>query len=168
VAKTFDVDPDDDVFFGFSYGGLFGTFVLLTQPNTFKRYGIVSPSLWFNSKSIFELEAEYASSHDDLVAKVYFGVGELESPDGKRIHREWLPEDRRAAAEAKAAAEAESCNEVNMVEDMQEMVAVLKSRNYRGLTLDGEVLADEFHLTGGFALFSHSMRFLFDAPLRRK
>jgi predicted alpha/beta superfamily hydrolase len=128
VAKTFDVDPDDDVFFGFSYGGLFGTFVLLTQPNTFKRYGIVSPSLWFNSKSIFELEAEYASSHDDLVAKVYFGAGELESPEGKRIHREWLPEDRRAAAEAKAAAEAESGNEVNMVEDMQEMVAVLKSR----------------------------------------
>ncbi|MFI5034859.1 MAG: alpha/beta hydrolase [Acidimicrobiales bacterium] len=167
VAKTFDVDPDDDVFFGFSYGGLFGTYVLLTQPDTFKRYGIVSQSLWFNSKSMFELEAVYASSHDDLVAKAYFSVGELETPEGKRIHREWLPEDKRAAAEAKAAAEAERGNEVNMVEDVQQMVAVLKSRNYHGLSIDSEVLADEFHLTGGFALFSHSMRFLFDAPLRR-
>lgn len=115
---------------------------------------------------MFELEAEYASSHDDLVAKVYFSVGELETPEGERIHRAWLPEDKRAAAEAKADVEAERGNEVNMVEDMQQMVAVLKSRNYNGLTLDSEVLADEFHLTGGFAFFSHSMRFLFDAPLR--
>ena len=166
VATTFDVDPHDDVFFGFSYGGLFGTYVLLTQPDTFKRYGLVSPSLWFNAKSIFNLEAAYAASHDDLVAKVYFSVGGLETPEGKWIHRAWLPEEKRAAAEVEAAAEAERGNEVNMVEDMQRMVVVLKSRNYRNLTIDSEVLADEFHLTGGFALFSHTMRFLFDAPLR--
>src|SRR5271154_1600542 len=70
VATTFDLDPDDDAFFGFSYAGLFGTYVLLTQPDTFKRYGLVSPSLWFNAKSMFDLEAAYAASHDDLVAKV--------------------------------------------------------------------------------------------------
>jgi predicted alpha/beta superfamily hydrolase len=166
VATTFDVDPDNDVFFGFSYGGLFGTYVLLTQPDTFKRYGIISPSLWFNSKSMFDLEAAYATSHEDLVAKVYFSVGELETPEGNRIHQMWLPEHKRAVAEEADDVERERGSEVNMVEDMQQMVEVLTSRNYRGLTIDSEVLADEFHLTGGFALFSHSMRFLFDAPFR--
>ena len=165
VATMFDVDPDDDVYFGFSYGGLFGTYVLLTQPDTFKRYGIASPSLWFNAYSMFELEAAYATSHDDLVAKVYFSVGGLETPEGNGIHEAWL-RDKRAATEAQAGAEVERIGEFNMVEDMQRMVAVLKSRAFPGLTLDSEVLHDEFHLTGGFAQFSHGMRYLFGAPLK--
>lgn len=165
VATTFDVDPDDDVYFGFSYGGLFGTYVLLTQPDTFKRYGIASPSLWFNEHSMFELEAAYAASHEDLVAKVYFSVGGLETPEGKRIHEAWL-RDKQAAAEAEAASEVERVSEVSMVDDMQRMVTALRSRAFPRLTLDSEVLDDEFHLTGGLAQFSRSMRFLFDAPLK--
>jgi predicted alpha/beta superfamily hydrolase len=165
VASTFDVDPDNDAYFGFSFGGLFGTYVLLTQPDTFRRYGIASPSLWFQANSMFDLEAAYAASHDDLVAKVYFSVGSLETPEGDRVHRSWLPEDQRAAAEAAADEEIERSGPTDMVQDLQRMVAVLGSRGYRGLVFDSEVLADEFHLTAGVRSFSRSMRFLFDAPL---
>jgi predicted alpha/beta superfamily hydrolase len=166
VAKQFSVDADENVFFGDSLGGLFGTYVLLTQPDTFKRYGLGSPSLWYNDKSTFDLEVAYAEVHNDLEAKVYFSVGALENLEGEKLHRGWLPEDKRAEADAKAEAEVERIGEINMVADMQRMVSALSSRNYARLALGSEVLPDEFHLTAPLLNFSRCMRFLFDAPRR--
>lgn len=74
------MDPDDDVCFGDSFGGLFGAHVLLTEPGTFKRYGLGSTSLWYDRGSTFELESAYAASHRDLAAKVILSVGAYESP----------------------------------------------------------------------------------------
>jgi predicted alpha/beta superfamily hydrolase len=166
VAERFEVDPDNDAYYGFSFGGLFGTYVLLTQPDTFKRYGIASPSLWYGTQTMFELEETYAASHDDLEAKVYFSVGGLETPTGDHIHLQWLPEDKRAEAEAEEAAAFERHGVINMVADMQRLAAALAKRGYPGFTFDSEVLADQFHVTAGLPCFSRSMRFLFDAPLK--
>ena len=91
VAERFGVDPDDGVFFGDSFGGLFGAHVLLTEPSMFKRYGLGSPSLWYDHGSIFERKAAYAASHDDLNAKVFLSIGEYEGPVGDRFHLAWLP-----------------------------------------------------------------------------
>ena len=66
VRERFRVDPDDSAYFGHSQGGLFGTYVLLTEPSIFRRYVLGSPSLWWDRDMMFDVEARYASTHDDL------------------------------------------------------------------------------------------------------
>jgi predicted alpha/beta superfamily hydrolase len=164
VTQRFGVDADDDVFFGHSYGGLFGAYVLLTEPETFKRYGLGSASLWYDHWSIFEREAAYAATHDDMAAQVFLSVGEHEGPEGDRLQRAWLPEEKRADAEAEAAAEAASYGVVDPIVDQERLVRALRSRNYASLELASEVFPSEFHMTVGQLNLSRSLRHLFGAP----
>lgn len=164
VADHFAADPDNDVFFGDSLGGLFGAHVLVSEPETFKRYGIGSASLWHNRRSIFETEAAYAQVNHDLSAKVFFSVGAYEAPEGDRLQIAWLPEEKRADAEAEAAEEIADFGGGSMVDDQERFVAALRSRNYPNLVIESEVLPGEFHLTVFPLNFSRSMRYLFDAP----
>ncbi|HEY4325086.1 MAG TPA: alpha/beta hydrolase-fold protein [Mucilaginibacter sp.] len=60
---------------GHSLGGLFAGYCLLKKPDLFKRYGINSPSFWWNNSEMVRMETEYASSHSELTAKVFFSVG---------------------------------------------------------------------------------------------
>jgi len=79
IERRFRVDRDDRTIIGHSYGGLFGTYVLLTEPKLFKRYVIVSPSLWYAKRVAFSMEETAAESGIRPEANVFFGVGELES-----------------------------------------------------------------------------------------
>jgi predicted alpha/beta superfamily hydrolase len=103
LGERYGVDPDDATFFGDSRGGLFASAVLLTEPGTFRRYGIGSPSLYADEgvKSVFELEADYARAHDDLPAKVFFSVGGHESPEGFRRRLDQLPPAQRARMDSR-------------------------------------------------------------------
>jgi predicted alpha/beta superfamily hydrolase len=78
VEETYSVDSTKRTYVGNSLGGLFGAYVLLTQPEIFANYVLASPSLWYDD----ELMLKLASAHkaDDLKANVYISVGELETP----------------------------------------------------------------------------------------
>lgn len=80
VERNFRADPADRTIIGHSYGGLFATYVLLTQPTLFNRYIVVSPSLWYSSRTVFTMEEEAAQSGSRPTARAFFSVGELESP----------------------------------------------------------------------------------------
>jgi len=80
LEATYRLKPDDRTLVGHSYGGLFGTYVLLTQPQHFQRYILVSASLWYDNRMIFDLERANAENHKSLPARVFFGVGEQENP----------------------------------------------------------------------------------------
>ncbi len=81
----------DNTYVGVSLGGLFGFYALFNSNNLFKRYLLASPSLfwgksidesdphWWDNGVMFVEEADYASKHKDLEAKVYMSVGSLES-----------------------------------------------------------------------------------------
>jgi predicted alpha/beta superfamily hydrolase len=69
----------DRTIIGHSYGGLFATYVLLTEPALFKRYIIVSPSLWYANRVALTMEDAAAQSGIRPDARVFFGVGSLES-----------------------------------------------------------------------------------------
>ena len=69
---------NDRTFIGHSYGGLFGTFILLTQPDLFGRYVIISPSLWFDNGSIMKLENQQVLRRA-IHARAFFAVGSLET-----------------------------------------------------------------------------------------
>jgi predicted alpha/beta superfamily hydrolase len=155
VRSRYRVDTEDSVYFGHSLGGLFGTYVLLTRPSTFRKYGIGSPSLWWDDDLMFEYEASYAGTHDDLPATVFFTVGAFEDHDGRQREAGRLPPEERAKA---------GLRHIDMVADTERMAASLRARHYPNLDLAGTVLPDEFHITVPHLNLSRSLRYLFDAP----
>jgi predicted alpha/beta superfamily hydrolase len=155
VRSRYRVDTNDSAYFGHSLGGLFGTYALLTQPTTFHRYGIGSPSLWWDDDMMFEYEATYAKTHDDLPAKVFFSVGAFENHDGRQREASRLPAGERAKA---------ALRYIDMVADTERMVSSLRARGYPGLDIASVVLSDEFHITVAPVNLSRSLRYLFDAP----
>ena len=68
----------DHTLWGHSAGGAFAGYALLARPGAFDRFIIGSGT---NGLTI-ELEAAYAGEHDDLDAKVFFGMadGEINNP----------------------------------------------------------------------------------------
>jgi predicted alpha/beta superfamily hydrolase len=154
VAQHYRVG-DDATFFGHSQGGLFGTYVMFTEPETFRRYAIGSPSLWWDADMMFDYEARYAETHDDLAADAFFSVGAFEDHDGRQREAGRLPDAERAAA---------GLRYIDMVADTERMVGQLRSRNYPSLHVESAVLGDEFHLTVPSLNLSRALRHLFDAP----
>lgn len=65
---------DERVLVGHSYGGLFASWTLLTSPQLFDRYIIVSPSLWYADRWIFGRKSAAAKRP----LRVYLTVGSLE------------------------------------------------------------------------------------------
>lgn len=77
VASHFPVSSDR-TFIGHSYGGLFGTYVLLTTPELFRRYVIVSPSLWFDNGLMLGVESKDPIKRG-IEAEVYLAIGSRET-----------------------------------------------------------------------------------------
>jgi predicted alpha/beta superfamily hydrolase len=144
-------------YFGHSYGGLFGAWVLLEAPATFARYGLSSPSLWWDSGLMFRREAEYAAEHEDLAARVLVSVGGLENAaaEAERVAR--MPEPDRAAVRAEAATD-----RTDMVAGAALFADALKGRNYPNLELEYQVQSGETHASSCAVSLSRSLRFLFD------
>ena len=74
------VDRSRRVLFGHSLGGLFATSILLERPETFSRYIVVSPSLWWSWDAIAARAATLAERIDASSPAVgaIFTVGEFE------------------------------------------------------------------------------------------
>ena len=81
VESNYRTDPDMRTYFGYSLGGLFGAYILLSQPDTFKNYILGSPSLW----SFSEFEPEAALKGKSLNANVFISNGALENKLSKHI-----------------------------------------------------------------------------------
>jgi predicted alpha/beta superfamily hydrolase len=153
TRERYGVETDDSAYFGDSFGGLFGTYVLFNEPSTFRRYGLGSPSLRYDNGVMFEHEAEYARGHDDLPAKVYFSVGEYENTQG----------DKRRAARIPADDGAEPYI-WDLVAEVERMASTLRGRQYASLAIECEVLPGEYHPTAPPINLSRSLRYLFDGP----
>lgn len=80
IEENFRATPARRVYAGHSYGGLFGAFVLLEAPDTFRSYILGSPSFWYDDELIYKMEEAFAAEHSDLVADIYLSVGEFEEP----------------------------------------------------------------------------------------
>jgi len=77
LDKNFPIQNDNRAIYGHSFGGLFGTHVLLNHPTLFDKYLLLSPSLWWNSKSTMK-NAKLDSSITSQQIKVYMATGSLE------------------------------------------------------------------------------------------
>ncbi|MBB6523797.1 alpha/beta hydrolase [Pseudoteredinibacter isoporae] len=75
VERNYRTQTDNRSYFGYSMGGVFGAYVLLAQPDTFKNYILGSPALDGDIPAISKLAA---SSPKSLNANVFVSYGSLE------------------------------------------------------------------------------------------
>ena len=66
-----------------SLGGLFGLYTLFNQPDTFNRYIVGSPSIWWGDRAIMKDAEEFVASEKAPDAKVFMSVGALEERGGE-------------------------------------------------------------------------------------
>lgn len=139
VEASYRADPERRTLAGHSFGATFGAYALLTEPTLFQNYILVSPSLWYGGHAIAGLESRYAQTHDDLPARVYLAVGDLEGPNG-------------------------GLKALDMVNDQIAFAARLKSRDYESLVLKDEVLEGGVNHATAFPLaWLRALEWLFPA-----
>jgi len=86
IEGRYPTDTKDKGYWGDSLGGLFGTWVLFTKPETFNRYILGSSSFWWANEDVIKVAEKYLATHNDLPATVFMGVGGLEeSPNFKMV-----------------------------------------------------------------------------------
>ncbi len=81
VESNFRAAPDRRIYSGHSLGALFAAYVLTNKPETFYGYILGSPSLWYDDKLVLRQTAELEMTEDLEAAKIFLGVGSLESPE---------------------------------------------------------------------------------------
>jgi uncharacterized protein len=81
VNKNYRTSQDSNAIVGLSFGGLLSSYILLTQPDMFKGYIIISPSLFWNGNSILKTEADYNINHKELNKNVYVAYGSSDDKD---------------------------------------------------------------------------------------
>lgn len=76
VEDSYRVTSGDRALYGHSYGGLFGSWVLLHRPQLFRRYLLLSPSLWFDDQRLL---AEVETADPQIPpTRLYMASGRLE------------------------------------------------------------------------------------------
>lgn len=133
IDARFRTNDRDRIFVGHSYGGMFGAWLLLTHPEMFNRYILVSPSLWFNDKMLLT-EAAFADWKLERKTFVYMGVGAWENQ----------PPPSYA-----------------MADDLEAFAALLKAQGKPDLVLEYRIFDDETHASIFPAVLSTGIRHLF-------
>jgi predicted alpha/beta superfamily hydrolase len=120
-------------FVGHSFSALFGLRLLLLEPETFRRYLLASPSIWWDERAVLDLESERARTESDLPARVFLSAGSLEHGDPP----------------------------FDMAPNIEELAGRLRSRGYPSLVLDHQVMPGDAHSSTIGAAVSRGLRSLF-------
>jgi predicted alpha/beta superfamily hydrolase len=140
MKTHYRVLEDNQTYAGYSLGGLFGLYALLKQPESFQKYIIGSPSIWWDDAVTFSYEAEYAANHSDLDATVFMSSGELEE-------------------------DSDNPGPSLMVSNMQRMAALLRSRQFPSLKIGSHLFEGETHMSGTATCMNRGLRYVFRGEL---
>jgi len=77
IETEYHVDPSRRVLMGSSFGGTFTLYAMFLDPTLFMGYIATSPVIPYGSGFAIKQEIEYARTHEDLPARLYLGVGEV-------------------------------------------------------------------------------------------
>lgn len=133
IAEHYRVRGDDRALYGHSLGGLFGFDTLLARPQMFRRYILLSPSLWWDDQAIFKRIA--AVRLPATPVRLYVATGEHEN----RKHH----------------------GGQSMVDHQLQMVALLQREKPSGLIIHSEIPEDETHRTIFGTAFTKGLRFVY-------
>jgi predicted alpha/beta superfamily hydrolase len=85
IESNYKVNPSKRTIIGVSLGGLFGLYVVFQKHDIFQNYIICSPSIWWDNKTLLQLEKSYSESRSELPIHLFLSVGELENKDNMII-----------------------------------------------------------------------------------
>ncbi|WP_244099274.1 alpha/beta hydrolase [Burkholderia ambifaria] len=94
LARQVPVDPERQMLFGHSYGGLLTLYALLTRAHLFRRYVAASPSIWWGDRALLHHADRFAAQTAPLAPplRVLVTAGSLEegapNPDAERMRRQ--------------------------------------------------------------------------------
>ncbi len=137
VERRWRADPGDRTLVGHSFGGLFAGWTLQTRPDSFNRYLLVSPSLWYADDLLPRNEALGQFVKPGRPTRVFLAVGDQEERAGGTGH--------------------------SMVSQMTDFAEALGGRKDPDLMVRHRVFEDETHASIFPAAFSTGIRNLFDA-----
>jgi predicted alpha/beta superfamily hydrolase len=144
IESNYNV-TDDRTYVGDSMGGLFGCYTLFNHHGFFKRYIIGSPWICWNNPLVFDYEAQYAATHDDLDAVVYIAAGGAEHV--------MSPAFDPSATAIFDVADTEA--------HTRRIGELLAGRKYPSLTLKTMIWDEETHFTVPYSLIPHGLRWVF-------
>ena len=81
IADRYRVGPSS-TYVGHSFGGLFGAFTLLERPQTFDRYVLASPSIWWDERVLLRRARAHQARESGRRTSVAILVGGEETPEG--------------------------------------------------------------------------------------
>lgn len=121
LAAKIHLNPTRQSLFGFSYGGLFASYILLTKPELFQAYWITSPSLWFNQHQLLQQAQDIMQQQVQLASplRVALNVG----------YEEEFPPPQTAPARA------EKLKQRQMLSNLQTLARLLEQRGQTQLSL---------------------------------
>ena len=125
INANYNSLPEESGYFGSSLGGLFGLYALFHKPDTFNKYVIGSPAMWWDNEIIFSQAQKFLEGNDRLNASLYMAVGGMEERLEPNKH---------------------------YVSNVYKMDALLRSKSLSGFTLETEIFPTEGHASV-FGLF---------------
>jgi uncharacterized protein len=76
ITTNYKTKNEDRAAYGHSFGGLFGIYVFLNHPSLFNKFLLLSPSLWYDNKVLFNQVKKVKTIKNNI--KLYVASGELE------------------------------------------------------------------------------------------
>ena len=143
IQDEYRVDPTDRALYGHSAGGWFGLYALLHGDGAFQRVIVGSPSLWWDSELMFQLEESFAADGRRLPARVFLSVGEQE---GQEVEGGFPGTDCFC-----------------MVTNLERLTAILTRRRYEGLEWTYHLFEGENHQSVIPPTVSRGLRYIYES-----
>lgn len=141
IEGQFPVDASDRMLVGMSLGGLFATWVLLSQPEAFERYLICSPSLWWDNDVLMRQPSIWPDQGKAVRARVFLAAGDLERDELVRARLDAAPVEFRPLFQAFRNSQGQHL----LAEHVEELARRLTSLRMPGLRVTSKIFADESH-----------------------
>lgn len=122
IAKRYPQATGPSTLFGSSMGGLFASVAALERPESFDRYIIASPALWWDDHLLVRTVSQRPLWRGDATARVFMAVGALEEGAG-------IPQ----------------VDGFRLVSNARDLAQQLQMRSAPGLEVRLQVFTDETH-----------------------
>ena len=138
IGRRVPIDPRRTSLFGHSFGGLFALYVLFTQPELFRNYFAVSPTIYWEDATLRPLEdAFFARPLDARGIRLHLSAGAFEGDRLAPFYKGRADEVERQAHQRKIAT-------IDLTRALAERVAAQGTNGLRG---SFEIFAGENHMS---------------------